>query len=261
MMQLGRFFLSLIKTSMSASVSKRGAFLLEALLMVVNNAIFFSIWWIFFGAFKSIGGWQFEDMMLLTAIGVGSYGLMKVCAGGLKNLSLIIINGDLDPFMTQPKNILLHIAGSRSYAKGWGHLFSALLLICFRGTLSPAYIALALYAIFCGGLIFTSINVMAHSLAFWVGSVEHVSKKYCDSLFLFALYPTNIYSGALQLIMFTIMPAGVITYLPVQMMRNFSGVQLLIFSLATVGFVVSAFGMFYLGLKRYESGNRFGVRR
>jgi len=108
--------------------------------------------------------------------------------------------------------------------------------------------------------VFTAINVIAHSLPFWMGSVEGLSKKYCDALFLFALYPTNIYSGLLQVIMFTVIPAGVISYLPVELIRDFSWGKLFILILSSLSFIVIAFFVFYSGLKRYESGNKFGTR-
>jgi ABC-2 type transport system permease protein len=194
------------------------------------------------------------------AVGTGSYGLMGVCFGGIKNLSLIIINEDLDSFMTQPKNLLLHIAGSRSFAKGWGHLMTAIFLVAVGGFLSPRFIHLIFLSILSGCLVFTSINIIAHSLSFWMGSIESVSKKYCDALFLFSLYPTNIYSGILQLVMFTLIPAGVISYLPVELVRNFSWTQLVILILSALSFFTLAFLIFYSGLKRYESGNKFGAR-
>jgi ABC-2 type transport system permease protein len=254
------FFIYLLQTSIKASISKRGAFLIESVLMVANNGIFLSIWWIFFRQFNDIAGWKIQDMVALMAIGTGSYGLMQICFGGIKNLSMIILNGDLDPFMTQPKNLLLHIAGSRSYAKGWGHLMTALIFVILGELNTPLNISLIIVGILCGCLVFTSINIIAHSLPFWMGSVEALSKKYCDALFLFALYPTNIYSGVLQIVMFTLIPAGVIGYLPVELIRNFSWLRLALLISSSLTFFGIAFIVFYSGLKRYESGNKFGTR-
>jgi ABC-2 type transport system permease protein len=93
-----------------------------------------------------------------------------------------------------------------------------------------------------------------------MGSVEGLSKKYCDSLFLFALYPTNIYSGILQVVMFTLIPAGVISYLPVELIRHFSWSRLLLLMGSSLCFLAISFILFYSGLKKYESGNRFGTR-
>src|SRR5262249_21625742 len=102
--------------------------------------------------------------------------------------------------------------------------------------------------------------IIAHSLVFWLGSIERLSKYYCDSLFLFALYPTNIYSGLLQVLMFTLIPAGLIGYLPVELLRSFSWLKLLALLAGSVACFALAFAVFYRGLKRYESGNQFGMR-
>jgi len=254
------FFIQLLRTSIKASISTRGAFLIESTLMIVNNLIFFSIWWIFFSRYPDVANWHFNDMVILISVGSGSYGLMQICFGGIRNLSKMIQDGALDPFMTQPKNLLLHVAGSKSFAKGWGQLMTSFIMIILSKISSPVDICLILLGIVSGCLVFTSINIIAHSLPFWMGTFDGVSKKICEALFLFALYPTNIYSGWLQVIMFTLIPAGIISYLPVELIRHFSWSQLLILITSASAFLVLAIGIFYFGLKKYESGNRFRCR-
>lgn len=253
-----RFFTSLLRTSIRASISLRGAFLLESALMVANNLIFLLMWWIFFRQFKEVSGWTMTDMIALNAIGMGGYGLMQICFGGVKQISRIILNGELDPFMTQPKNLLIHLTGSKSFSKGWGHLMTTVILVIL-GNLTSS-IPLILIGMISSCLVFTSVGIIAHSLVFWFGSIEKVSKNYCDSLFLFALYPTNIYSGVLQLVMFTLIPAGIIGYMPVELLRNFSWFKLMSLIAISIGFFCLAFVVFHRGLKRYEPGNQFGVR-
>lgn len=254
------FFFFLLRTSIRASISIRHVFLFESALMIINNLIFFSIWWVFFRQFKDIAGWKMNDMIALMAIGTGAYGLMQICFGGVKHLSRIIINGDLDPYMTQPKNLLIHLTGSRSFSKGWGHLMTTVILVSLGGLVTISTLPLILVSLVCGCLVFTSAAIIAHSVAFWLGSIETVSQKYCNSLFLFALYPTNIYSGLLQLIMFTLIPAGIISYIPVELLRNFSWIKLAVLLGSSTTIFAFAFFVFYRGLKRYESGNQFGMR-
>jgi len=250
-----KFFFHLIRTSIRASITVRGAFLLETLLGILNNLVFFSMWWIFFKQFDDIGGWRLSDMAASMAIMTGAYGLTQICFGGVKSLGLIILNGDLDPFMTQPKNLLLHLAGSKSRSRGWGHLLTTAILLS-----SQSFSALPFLLIISGCLVFTSMGILVHSLTFWLGSIESVSQKYLDSLFVFALYPTNMYSGILQLIMFTVIPAGLIGYLPVELLRSFSWLKLGVVLGSSLGLMALAFLVFHLGLKRYESGNKFGMR-
>jgi ABC-2 type transport system permease protein len=167
-----RFYLSLLATSIRASIALRGAFLLEFTLLIANNFIFMSMWWIFFTKFRAIGDWQLQDIIALFAIGGGAYGLMQVCFGGTKQLTKMIQSGDLDTYLTQPKNVLLQIAGSKSATKGWGHLMTTLILIVLGGLTEPKTLALILLSMCTGCLIFASIRIIAHSLAFWLGPVE-----------------------------------------------------------------------------------------
>lgn len=260
MYKTGLFFISLLATSIRGSITMRGAFILEAILMIMNNIIFFSIWFIFFKQFQEIAGWKIDDMIVLVAVGTGGYGLMQLCCGGIKGLSKTIATGDLDSFMTQPKNILLHVIGSKSNSKGWGNILTSVLALYFGPFTSISSILLALMSIVSGCLVFASVGIIAHSMAFWMGSIETLSRKYCDALFLFALYPTNIYSGFLQFVMFTFIPAGIIGYVPVELIRCFSVGKLFLLLMSSIGFCILAFFIFYTGIKRYESGNRFGVR-
>jgi ABC-2 type transport system permease protein len=251
------FYLHLLRTSIRSSITLRGAFLTETILMIGNNLIFFALWWIFFQNFNTIGGWQIDDMAMSMAMLSGAYGVTSICFGGLKNLAYTILSGDLDPFMIQPKNLLFHILGSKSRSKGWGHLCTTLILFLFAGHTSlPLILSLILLA----ATVLLSTGIIAHSLAFWLGPIDDISQKYLDSLYVFALYPTNIYSGPLQIAMFTLIPAGLIGYLPVQLLRTFSWPHFLIFLLAAALYLTLAIALFYRGLKRYESGNQFGFR-
>lgn len=254
------FFGALLRTSIRASISVRGAFILESVFMTINNLVFVLMWWIFFRQFKEIGGWTMTDMIALNAIGMGAYGLMQICFGNVKQLSRIILSGDLDPFMTQPKNLLIHLISSKSLSKGWGQLMTTVILLIVGNLMTVSVLPLVILSIVSGCLVFTSIAIIAHSLVFWLGSIESVSRRYCDSLFLFALYPSNIYSGMLQLVMFTLIPAGIIGYIPVELLRNFSWSNLAILISSSAAFFGLAFVVFHRGLKRYESGNQFGMR-
>lgn len=254
------FFFYLVATSIRASFHKRIAFLVESTFMMLSNMIFFFIWWIFFHQFQEVGGWTLREMAALMAIGLGGYGLMQIGLGGGRFLARMIRNGELDCFLTKPKNVLLHILGSTSFTKGWGNLATSFILIVLGGWTDGFSLLILGFSLISSCIIFTSVMVIAQSSAFWMGALESVAKKYTDSLFIFTAYPTHIYSGLLQFLMFTLIPAGIITYLPVVMLKEFSWqtVRILIFS--DVFALYLAFFIFESGLKRYQSGNQIGAR-
>lgn len=249
------FFFTLLKMSMKASVIKKNAFILEVILMLSSNLTFIVLWWILFKEFKTIGSWTLNDMLALNAIGMGAYGLSQIFFGGLRNLSRLILSSNLDSFLTAPKNILFHIAGSKSFSKGFGNIMTTISLIILGDLYTK--IPLILLSMITGCFVFISGSIIAQSLTFWLGRIDSVAKKYTDSLYLFALYPTNIYSGVLQIVMFTLIPAGIIGYIPVELIKKFTLERLFLLLASSIALFSLACFTFYEGLKKYESGNTF----
>ncbi|MCE5293601.1 MAG: ABC-2 family transporter protein [Chlamydiales bacterium] len=259
-MKILQFYATLLATSIRASMANRTAFFIEASLAMVNTLIFFCMWLVFFKEFRSIGNWQQNDMRALIAIVSGAYGLLLVFFGGTRLLANYIVSGQLDAFLTQPKHVLLNIAGSKSAPKGWGSLVTTAVLMAWGDIFDLQTIVLILVALITGCMVYTSIRIIAHSLTFWLGPTDGLCDKYADSLYLFAFYPTNIYSGALQCIMFTLIPAGVIGFLPIELIRDFTWTKLLVLLASASIFPCIATYIFNKGLKRYESGNQFALR-
>lgn len=254
------FFFQLVRTSIKASISMRYAFLIESFVMLLNNLVYFSLWFVFFNAFNEVAGWRIGDMMALGAVAFGSYGLMQIFFGGAKFISRNIVNGDLDLYMTQPKNLLINLLVSKSHPKGFGNVVCLIILTVFGGFVTLSNLWIIVLSVILGSLVFTANTVIIHSLVFWLGPMEGVANKFTDSLYLFSTNPPNIYSGFLQLVMFTLIPAGIIGYLPVELIREFTYLKFLGLVIGSIAFVSVAIFMFYSGLKRYESGNKFGVR-
>jgi ABC-2 type transport system permease protein len=255
-----RFARALVATNVKATFALRGAFWLQAVLMAANNLVFFSVWWIFFDRFQEIGGWRIADMTALYGIVALGFGASVVLFGGTRDLARTIADGDLDPFLSQPKDPLLHAAGSRSFASGWGDVVSGIGLLVVSGYLQPAAVPVALLGALCGTVVFTATGILFHSLAFWMGPVNDWARQMWEFVIIFSVYPQTVYGPLLRAVLFTVIPAGFIGFLPVELLRGFTPLGLA----ATVG-GAAAYGtlavvVFRRGLRRYASGNRFGVR-
>ena len=71
----------------------------------------------------------------------------------------------------------------------------------------------------------------------------------------FATYPDEIFKGLAKIFLFTIIPVGFTTYIPVEVLINFNAISLLkVLGIAFVT-VCLAFFIFYKGLRRYSSSN------
>jgi ABC-2 type transport system permease protein len=255
-----RFARALVATNVKASVALRGAFWLQAAMMAANNVVFFSTWWIFFERFDEIGGWRLADMTALYGLVATAFGASMIVFGGTRDLARTISDGDLDPFLTQPKDALLHATASRSFASGWGDIVTGILLVSLSGYLRPETLPVVLVAFVCGVVLCTASAVLFHSLAFWLGPINDWARQMWEFVITFSVYPQTIYGTFLRVFLFTLIPAGLIGYLPVETLRSFSWAGLA----ATVGgsalYGSVAVLVWRRGLRRYASGNRFGVR-
>jgi len=259
-MTLLRFLRALVATNLRASIALRGAFWLRAGFMFLNNFIFLIAWVLFFRHYKSVLGWQLEDTAAVYGICAGAFGLSLVFGGGVRHLARMIAEGDLDSFLTQPKPVLLHAVGSSSEASGWGDLLSAIVLFALCGYVTPAMIPVCVLVSVTGALIFLASMAMFQSLAFWVGDHSAIAQQAMHFILTFALYPKTIFTGMIKVVLFTAIPAGLITFLPVELLRDFRWSTLGIVLGSATLYVFLAGVVFQLGLRRYESGNRFGVR-
>ena len=72
--------------------------------------------------------------------------------------------------------------------------------------------------------------------------------------------PGSIYTGGVKLLLTFVIPAGLLTFMPVDLITHPTIGGLLEIVGLTAMFFGASVWFFYHGLRRYESGNAFGVR-
>jgi len=254
------FLAAMVAMNLKSSFALRGAFWLQAGFMTANNLLYFCFWWIFFDRFEEVGGWRVADVAALYGVVAAGFGFAVVFAGGIRDLSRSIVDGDLDAYLTQPKNPLLHLVSSKTSAAGWGDLLSGIGFLLGSGLVDWRALPLAALAVLLSASVFIASGVILHSLAFWLGRIDNLARQMWDFLVTFSIYPRPIFSGALKLLLFTLIPAGFIGYLPVELLRDFEWQGLAASVAGALAYCALAVAVFAAGLRHYESGNRFGVR-
>jgi ABC-2 type transport system permease protein len=255
-----RFARALVTQNLRASFALRGAFLLQAAFMVGNNLAFFTTWWLLFGRFKEIGGWRLIDMVTLFGVVASGFGLSVTLGGGARRIARMVADGELDPLLVQPKPVLLHAVGSASFASGWGDFATGIGMLYLAGKLAPAFLPFVILAVVASAVTFTAVGVVYQSLAFWLGDTEQLSRQLWEFTLNFALYPRPLFSGEVSFLLYTLLPAGFVGFLPVEVVREPSARVCLAAVAGAVMWWGLASAVFALGVRRYESGNRFGAR-
>jgi ABC-2 type transport system permease protein len=254
-----RFLCALLATNLKATMMRRGAFVMQVVFMALNNFTFFVFWWVLMHRVTEIRGWRLPDIALLFGIVAVAVGLAITMAGGVRYLGQFIEQGELDTLLVQPPPVLLHAAGMRSQSSGFGDMLSGLVLIAWSGHVSWIDGPRVFVTIVAAALVFAASGILYFSLAFWLGKSDTVARQMWELVITFSLYPEPLFGGALRLVLFTLIPAGWVGYVPARLARHASPGQLLLLLLAAAGYLLLAVATFQRGLRRYASGSRFGV--
>lgn len=259
--RLLRFVLECWKLNLAGAMEFRMSFFLTAGMMIINNVVWIVFWGIYFGRFQILNGWELQDVMMLWAIAAGGFGVMATFFGNAMRISNLIATGQLDIYLTQPKPVLLHVLISRMSVSAIGDvLFALLIYIAFGDKSGLGFIKFGL-AMVLSTLIFLFFTVIVNCLAFWLGSTEGLSFQLFNALLTFTTYPTSIFRGLGKIVLFTVLPAGFISYLPIGLLRE-ADIPFILGSIGVTLFLcIGGISLFYGGLRRYASGNMMGLRR
>ena len=137
---------------------------------------------------------------------------------------------------------------------------SSFVLLYWAEYFVPGKLALAAFLMCTGAVMFLAAGVIIHSTAFWAGPIENLARHAWEFVIAFSLYPVTIHTGFLKVMMFTLIPAGFISYFPVELLRDFSVLSFLTVLGATTFYSALALFVFARGLQQYESGNRIMLR-
>ena len=247
--------------NLASAMEYRASFLTTAISMFFSNATFIFFWWVLFdNAGGDIGGYGFRDVMFIWAASASSFGLVNMVFGNLSHLNEIIMTGQLDTYLLQPRNALLSLMLSRTEFSAWGDMLYGLVLILVSGQ-GPAAFGAYLLAVITGGLVLASFIIILQSSSFFLGDSSFLSGISLNLAINFNTYPEGIFPDFIRFLLYWLVPAQFMVHVPLRIARGENAlIWIPIQLLATVIFVLIALRFFKAGLKRYESGNLLVTR-
>ena len=258
------FVLALWKTNLLSAMEYRVSFLTQVFGMMLNNAIYFVFWIIFFARFEEINGWDLVDMLFLFGVVATGFGAGTYLFGNAIRLSSLIASGQMDYYLSLPRPVLLHALASRSNASSAGDftygLFSFGAAIYFSGSFGGLMLLRFTLGCMASIVVLISFLVLVQSLTFWIGNTSLLTRHAFNAIVTFSLYPITLFDGTAKLLLFTLIPAAFIGAVPAEFVRRFDLLQLTQICAGGAVFLLLAVFIFYRGLRRYESGSAIQVR-
>lgn len=248
-----------IKYNVMREMINKVTFLSNIIFMVLNNAAFIIEWVVIFGIKESLGGYTLNQVLLLWGIAAGTYGVSRFFFYGAFDLGHQITNGKLDALLVQPKNVLIQAITSKISTSALGDLLYAYIILFIYGCNFKSFI-LFTFLIIVGGCVLAAISVILSSLAFYFANVERVIDTGDSLMTNFATYPDSIFKDSVKLILYTIIPVGITTYMPLRLIIQFNLVNFAIVIGVSIMIILLSFVIFFRGLRHYSSSNLMVAR-
>ena len=246
---------SYFKLNLKKEFKYKTSFFMQIFMMIINDLFFIIQWFIIFQLIDNIGGYGFDETMLLWAISAGGFGIAHAFFGGAWTLKDLVYDGKLDVYLTQPKSVLLNVCCSVTDISALGDiLYSFIVLIIIN---APWYWYLLMFpAIILSGLIYVSVYICYASLCFYIKRGDAVAKSVEGTYTKAGNYPPAIFNNVIKFLFYTLIPTFFFTFIPAQyLFITPSIVWILIAIGVTTLWVCLAFLCFNTGLKKYNSGS------
>ncbi len=249
-----------IHFNFKSQLEYRSAFISQVLAMIINDSFWLIFWLYFFERFAVLDSWNSSDVVTMWAVVAAGFGIAHGIAGNAISLSTVIIKGQLDTWMLYPRSILPHLLVGKMHVTSWGDVvfgIGAYVLL-----VHPSIESFMMFLLLCisVAILFVGFGVLVGSLGFFVGNSEGLSEQLRFALITFSTYPPSVFNDGTKLLLYTLVPAGFCSFLPVEALKHhsllltgcsFAGSLLML----TIGSAV-----FYFGLNKYESGNTMELR-
>lgn len=248
------------RLNLNAQLEYRAAFISQVVAMFLNDGTWVLFWVVFFTRFQVLHGWGVNDVITIWAITASSFGLAFAIFGNALGLAGLIAKGQLDAWMLYPRAVLPHMLMGRMSATAWGDaLFGFFTYILFVRP-DVAHLLLFTALVLSVTITFVGFGVLTGSLSFYLGNAAPLADQWFFSVITFSTYPSVMFDGAIKLILFTVIPAGFVSYLPNEALRGFSLEYAALTLLGSLAVLSASVLIFYRGLRRYESGNLMEMR-
>ena len=251
-----------VKTNIKCVAEYKLSFIIQSVFMFINNGFFLVFWAVILNVNGgNINDITMNDILYIWSIPTISYGVAYFVFGGVQNINTNIISGTMDSYLLQPKSVLFNVMTSKCIFSAFGDLVYGIILglIATSGDISK-FLILVMIGIF-GSVFYLAFEIIIRSLSAWVQDTQRIADTYIHTLLTnFSIYPSEIFSKGIKLLLYTVIPVGYMTYIPKDIVMSFSVKKLFVVLFTVVMYMLFAVFVFKRAMKRYESGNNISLK-
>jgi len=257
-----RFILLLIKLKLSRMMMFRfsffGVFIADGTLFLVQLLAFEAI----YSQVDSIGGWNRGQMIIF----VGTFAIinalnMLIYFFGTGDLPGKIKRGDLDQYLTKPVSPLLRLTFENVDPGSVPLVVFSVLIVCYGVAVTGAEVTLLTGLAYCALIILMTLlwydmMLILRTIPFLVISANGIMQLEEQVLEMNFKVPGVLYRGVFKTLFYFILPYGVMSTVPTQLLSGVLTAPGLVHAITVVAaFTAFALWFWRFGLRHYKSAS------
>ncbi|TFG83092.1 MAG: hypothetical protein E4H20_06285 [Spirochaetales bacterium] len=256
----GRFLRAAFAVNVKSVLEYRVNFFIQFFGMMLNNAAFAAFWAVLIARAGAVGGYGFDDVMFVWGLVSTSFGLAHIVAGNVRMLGRIVMEGGLDVYLLQPKDVMVNLLASRTVVSAWGDFAYGFIVLALLPGTNAASVALFCAMAVPGAVVFAATFAAAESLAFFMGNSQAIASALSEFMLSFSLYPEGVFGRSYRWVLYSLVPSAFVAFVPLRIFRSMDWKLLPLLWLVAAAYAFLSYWLFCLGLRSYESGNRMDTR-
>lgn len=244
---------------LKSQLQYKASFIMTAIgQFLVSFTTFLSIYFMF-TRFHQVDGYSFAEVLLCFAVVLMSFSFTECFARGFDVFPRLIRTGELDRILVRPRGVMFQVLTSTMEFTRFGRFLQAVLVMIYAipasGVVWTWDRILTLMSMFAGGCaVFAGLFILYAAFSFFTIDGLEFMNIFTDGSREFGKYPLSIYGeGVLKLLTYVI-PIALFQYYPfLYLIGRTDNRWMMVLPLAGFLFVIPCYGLFRLGLSRYQS--------
>ena len=239
-----------MRAAFAEATANRAALWTQIGAMSLNNLVWIVFWFLFFDSVGTLRGWDRHGVLVLLSVLTTGGGLVLSLLSNTRRLGPVIRDGELDAVLALPVTPLPVVLLRRVDPIAFGDVIVGVGLFAATRPDSIADVAVFVAVTLLGAAVFASFLVIAGSTAFWVKGTEAGDFGF-NAMLMLAAYPVDIFAGATKIAVYTVIPAVFVATVPARVLTQADLGDVVLLTIAAIGFVLAAWAVFTTGLRRY----------
>lgn len=226
----------------------------------LTQVLGFVFLWVIYDRIPDINGWLFWEVAFMYAMIFLTEGIASLFFEGTWRMGGLVHRGELDRYLLRPVPVVLQILCTGIGVNGVGNLLIGGVIVwqaLTRGEIvwTAAKVGIILLLLITAVIIRVSINLAANSAAFWIRNGTNAFPLMIHSLADLAKYPITLFNQGIRIFISTALPYAFISFYPATYIFDKADWNQLwmLAPVVAVGSALVAYGIFRMGLRRYES--------